>query len=111
MTRRRTTTENFSLDSNTLRLGYAAASTSNIQTEGELTNAVYEKIVHRYVETLCRYVTNFGFTPKELFTHIGGNYAPFDKHLKFWPAINRYATLDGVFILWIHLLPGHYLTS
>ncbi|SHE65493.1 hypothetical protein SAMN05444349_104139 [Bacteroides faecichinchillae] len=88
----RTTTENFSLDSNTLRLGYAAASTSNIQTEGELTNAVYEKIVHRYVETLCRYVTNFGFTPKELFTHIGGNYAPFDKHLKFWPAINRYAT-------------------
>lgn len=89
---KRISTENFAPNNNTSRLGYAAAFTSGLKTSGELTNRDYEELIFRYLNSLCKYVSGYGFGRKEIYTHMGGNYAPFDKHLKFWPAINTYAT-------------------
>lgn len=90
--KKRLSTENFYSGNNTKRLGYAAAYCSGIKKEGELTNDDYEQMIYLYLNTLCKYVSRFGILKKELFTHMGGNYAPFEKHLKFWPAINKYST-------------------
>lgn len=89
---KRVSTENFAPNNNTIPLGYAAAFTSGLKTNGKLTNRDYEELIFRYLNKLCKYVSGYGFTNKEIYTHMGGNYAPFDKHLKFWPAINSYAT-------------------
>ena len=36
--------------------------------------------------------TNLGCRAKSVFTHQGGNYAPWEKHLPFWPAFNRWSS-------------------
>ncbi|MBI4579780.1 MAG: hypothetical protein HY718_08765 [Planctomycetes bacterium] len=45
-------------------------------------------MVHRYLADLCRLVRQQGIPPHLIFTHQGGTYAPWDKHLSFTPAIN-----------------------
>lgn len=88
----RTTTDPFSPDSNTEILGHAAAATLGIKNAGELTNGDFEEMIHRYLEMWCREAASFGFTPGQIYTHMGGNYHPFERHLRFWPAINDYST-------------------
>jgi hypothetical protein len=45
-------------------------------------------MVHRYLADLCKLVRRQGIPAHLIFTHQGGTYAPWDKHLSFKPAIN-----------------------
>ena len=69
-------------------LGYAAATSSKLKRQGDLTVADHELLVHRYLAGLCRMARGVGLPAHLIFTHQGGTYAPWDKHLAFWPAIN-----------------------
>jgi hypothetical protein len=87
-------------------LGYAAAtaaglvhpptrpagSRSHIESVGgagrELTVQDHEFLVQKYLAGLSRIVRRQGIPPHLIFTHQGGTYAPWDKHLSFKPAIN-----------------------
>lgn len=89
--KKRLSNDNLEANNNIQRLGYAAAFYSGIKKQGELDNRDYEQMIYLYLNTLCKYVSKFGISKEELFTHMGGNYAPFEKHLKFWPAINNYS--------------------
>ncbi len=83
---------NFAKNNNVEMLGYAAATVSGTKKEGQLTNSDYEYMTYKYLLALCKEVRKYGFSKEELFTHMGGNYEPFPEHLKFWPAMNPYAT-------------------
>lgn len=69
-------------------LGYAAATSLQLRKTGELTIRDHEVMVHRYLADLCRHVRQQGIPAHLIFTHQGGTYAPWDKHLSFRPAIN-----------------------
>jgi len=72
-------------------LGYAAVYTSGIRKKGELTKEDVEKVVHRYLESLCRQAARRGVPRYMIFTHQGGTYAPWDRHMSFKPAMNDYS--------------------
>lgn len=72
-------------------LGYAAVSAAGIRKCGELTKADIEEVVRRYLEMLCRQACDRGLPRHMIFTHQGGTYAPWEKHLSFRPAINDYS--------------------
>lgn len=69
-------------------LGYAAATTIGLKKSGPLTIEDHEKMVHRYLADACRLVRQQGVPAHLIFTHQGGTYAPWDKHLSFKPAMN-----------------------
>lgn len=69
-------------------LGYAAATASGLKKSGELTVADHEAMVHKYLAGMCRIVRSKGIPAHLIFTHQGGTYAPWQKHLSFKPAIN-----------------------
>lgn len=69
-------------------LGYAAATSAGIAHPGELTIADHEVVIHRYLAGLSRTVRENGLPAHMIFTHQGGTYAPWDKHLSFKPAMN-----------------------
>ncbi|UCG15322.1 MAG: hypothetical protein JSV19_08480 [Phycisphaerales bacterium] len=72
-------------------LGYAAVSTSGLKQRGELTKEDLEKVVYEYLRR-CSYEVNRRGVPAHLiFTHQGGTYAPWDKHLSFKAAINEFS--------------------
>jgi hypothetical protein len=72
-------------------LGYAAVSTAKVKVSGTLTKEDIETVVHRYLEALSREAHRRGMPVDMIFTHQGGTYAPWDKHLSFKPAINAYS--------------------
>jgi hypothetical protein len=72
-------------------LGYAAASTEKIRTSGQLTVEDVGEVVHRYLERLSRAAVKRGIPKHLVFTHQGGTYAPWDKHLSFKPAMNDFS--------------------
>lgn len=72
-------------------LGYAAVLTARIKRSGELVKEDLERVVHRYLEQLSREAHRRGIPRHLVFTHQGGTYAPWDKHLSFKPAVNAYA--------------------
>jgi hypothetical protein len=48
-------------------------------------------VVYQYLDTLCETAYRLG-VPKELiYTHQGGTFAPWEKHLSFRPASNPYS--------------------
>lgn len=69
------------------KLGHAAAYTSGLRTSGELTREDIETLVHRYLRQLVREARRRGLPTHLIFTHQGGTYAPWEKHLSFKPAI------------------------
>jgi hypothetical protein len=69
-------------------LGYAAATSFGLKKTGELTVADHEVMVHRYLAELAALVRSNGIPPHLIFTHQGGTYAPWDKHMSFKPAMN-----------------------
>ncbi len=69
-------------------LGYAAVATSGIRKSGTLTREDIEQVVHEYLAKLCREAVRRGLPRDMLFTHQGGTFAPWDKHMDFRPAIN-----------------------
>lgn len=68
-------------------LGYAAATSSGLTKKGELTIADHEAMIHRYLAELANLARSKGVPAHLVFTHQGGTYAPWDKHLSFKPAI------------------------
>ena len=72
-------------------LGYAAVSTARIKTSGQLTKEDIGAVVHQYLERLSRHAYRRGIPRHLIFTHQGGTYAPWSKHLSFKPAINAYS--------------------
>jgi hypothetical protein len=80
-------------------LGYAAVKTAGIKNKGRITKADMEQVVYKYLDTLCITTLNLGLPQNLIFTHQGGTYSPWQKHLSFSPASNS------------HSLPGYSLYS
>ncbi len=72
-------------------LGYAAVFTSGLKKTGDLTKEDLEIVVHNYLLRLSKAAYELGIPKHLIFTHQGGTYAPWDKHLGFSPAINEYS--------------------
>jgi hypothetical protein len=72
-------------------LGYAAVYTSGTRKSGELTKEDLEKVVFNYLQALAREAHERGVPRNMIFTHQGGTFAPWEKHLSFRPAINEYS--------------------
>ena len=73
-------------------IGYAAVKTAGIKTEGTLTRDDIAEVTRRYLEVLCKTAHQAGLPQHLTYTHQGGTYAPWDKHIPFSAACNDYAT-------------------
>jgi hypothetical protein len=73
------------------QLGYAAVKTAGIKDHGEITREDIAKVTQFYLARLCRAAHDLGLPSDLVFTHQGGTYAPWDKHLPFWPAFNEWS--------------------
>jgi hypothetical protein len=80
------------LNSGVCQLGYAAVETVGLKDHGPLTREDIANVTAQYLEKLCRVAHDLGLPPDLVFTHQGGIYAPWDKHLPFWPALNPWST-------------------
>ncbi len=74
------------------QLGYAAVKTAGLRKHGKLTREDLARVTQRYLQQLCREAHKAGLPRDAVFTHQGGNYAPWEEHLPFWPAFNRWST-------------------
>ena len=74
------------------QLGYAAVQTARLKNHGNITRDDIAAVTRQYLGTLCRTAHELGLPRDSVFTHQGGNYAPWDKHLPFWPAFNRWSS-------------------
>lgn len=72
-------------------IGYAAVASSGIKQEGELTREDIAQVIADYLGMLCAEAQAVGLPPEKVYTHQGGNYAPWDKTLPWWPAFNSHA--------------------
>ncbi|HNR30608.1 MAG TPA: hypothetical protein PKI11_06940 [Candidatus Hydrogenedentes bacterium] len=73
-------------------LGYAAATVSGVKDSGELTRDDVARIVHDYLVMLTEEARAAGLPRELVYTHQGGNHAPWDKTLPWWPAFTPHAT-------------------
>jgi hypothetical protein len=73
------------------QLGYAAIRTASIKSSGTITRDDIGKVVQQYLEKLAQTAVEAGVPRHKVFTHQGGVYAPWDKHLPFWPAVNEWS--------------------
>ncbi|MDB5193838.1 MAG: hypothetical protein JWQ96_3401 [Segetibacter sp.] len=80
-------------------IGYAAVKTAGIKNKGRITAADMEQVVYKFLDTLSVTTHALGLPQNLIYTHQGGTYAPWDKHLSFQPASNNYS------------LPGYSLYS
>lgn len=69
-------------------LGYAAVATEGIRKSGTLTRDDIELVVKRYLARLAHAARQRGIPRELIFTHQGGTYQPWDRHLSFRAAIN-----------------------
>ncbi len=74
------------------QLGYAAVTTAGFNNQGELTRDDISRVTELYLEKLCRVAHDLGLPREAAFTHQGGTYPPWDKHLPFWPAFNDWSS-------------------
>jgi len=80
------------LNGGVCQLGYAAVRTAGIKDHGQITRDDIARVTQVYLEKLCRFAHDLGLPHEALFTHQGGTYDPWDKHLPFWPAFNQWST-------------------
>lgn len=80
-------------------IGYAAVKTAGIKSKGKLTPYEIEQVVFRFLDTLCRTANALGVPKALIYTHQGGTFLPWEKHLSFSAASND------------HSLPGWSLYS
>ncbi|MHB9077544.1 MAG: hypothetical protein ACYC3X_08605 [Pirellulaceae bacterium] len=75
-------------------IGYAAVSTAGVNPKrtGELTREDIARVTHDYLALLCAEAHKAGLPPDKVYTHQGGTYAPWEKSLPWWPALNADAT-------------------
>lgn len=72
----------------TVPLGYAAVYTSGFKRAGELTAADIERVIQEYLQRCSEIARQHGVPAHLIFTHQGGTYPPWPKHLSFRPAMN-----------------------
>ena len=72
-------------------LGYAAATTLGLKDSGELARDDIAKIIHGYLAMLAKEAHRAGLPREIVFTHQGGNYAPWEKTMPWWPAFNEWS--------------------
>ncbi len=70
------------------QLGYAAVKSAGIKDRGEITREDIARVTQLYLQNLCRAGHEAGLPRNSVFTHQGGTYPPWEKHLPFWPAFN-----------------------
>lgn len=70
-------------------LGYAALKTRGWKRSGAITLADHERITADYLAFLSRVCREAGLRREEIWTHAGGQYAPWEKHYSHAVAINR----------------------
>ena len=80
------------LASGASQLGYAGVKTMGFKERGELARGDLARVTEQYLERLCRLAHEVGLPRESVFTHQGGNYSPWDQHLPFWPAFNRWSS-------------------
>lgn len=73
------------------QIGYAAVKTAGIKNKGRITAFDIEQVVYKYLDTLCMTAYSYGLPQYVIYTHQGGTYAPWEKHLSFSPACNNYS--------------------
>jgi hypothetical protein len=70
-------------------LGYAALTSKGWKHPGPITKADQERIVTDYLSFLAGVCHRAGLPREKVFTHAGGQYAPYEKHTSHRIAINR----------------------
>lgn len=70
-------------------LGYAARARLRPQASGPITLADIEQIVSDYLAFLVSQAREAGFRREQVFTHAGGQYAPYEKHVSHRIAIHK----------------------
>lgn len=72
-------------------LGYAAIKTAGIKQQGKITRRDITQVVHNFLDTLSHTVHHIGLPKNKIYTHQGGTFKPWDKHLSFSAAANNYS--------------------
>lgn len=72
-------------------LGYAAVKTAGIKEKGRITKEDIGKVVHNFLDTLSFTLHHLGLPQQKIYTHQGGTYKPWHKHLSFSAAANEYS--------------------
>lgn len=80
------------LSAGLMQLGYAAVKTAGIKSQGKITRDDIGKVVGQYLTFLSKTAYDLGVPRDLLFTHQGGTFDPWEKHLSFGEATNKYAT-------------------
>ena len=65
---------------------------AGIKDRGDIRRNDIAKVTQQYLERLCRVAHELGLLSDCVFTHQAGTYAPWEKHLPFWPAFNRWSS-------------------
>jgi hypothetical protein len=73
------------------QIGYAAIKTAGIKDKGNITAADMEQVVHFFLDTLCKTAFRLGLPKNVIYTHQGGTFAPWEKHLSFSAGVNDYS--------------------
>jgi hypothetical protein len=68
--------------------GYAALTSKGWKREGTVTRADHERIVQDYLAYLSHLCRDAGLKRDQVYTHAGGQYAPWEKHYTHGTAIN-----------------------
>ncbi len=73
------------------QIGYAAVKTAGIKNKGQLTAVDLEKVVYNFLNTLSHTAFKLGLPKNLIYTHQGGNFAPWEKHLSFAAGCNDFS--------------------
>ena len=80
------------LSSGVCQLGYAALKSAGVKHHGEITPEDLGRVTQRYLAALCEEAHALGLPTDSIFSHAGGNAAPWEQHLPFWAAFNRWSS-------------------
>ncbi len=72
-------------------IGYAAVKTAGIRSKGRITPYDLQQVVHHYLDTLCKTTVALGLSKSLIYTHQGGTFAPWQEHLSFAAASNKFS--------------------
>ena len=72
-------------------LGYAALTAKNWKHSGPVTLGDHERVVSDYLDFLARTAREVGLSRDEIFTHAGGQYAPWKLHYSHRTPVNKHS--------------------
>lgn len=73
------------------QIGYASVKTAGIKSKGRITAADMEQVVHHFLDTLCKTAYHLGLPKNVIYTHQGGTFFPWEKHLSFAAGSNDFS--------------------